>query len=259
MKYVVFSFDDGRKDFFSNVMPILKKYGIVATVNVISDYIGSHAPRSFLSGNNEFMTLQEIREVHEYGIEIGNHTVTHSNELPSVVNFKLGDERIDCEGYGFASPESVICNKNIDAYYSLVESGIIKYIRSGRQIKRDGLLYAFFYVLLGKIKSKYLFWFYQKRNIISILKNYKYYPSLSIESFNTAEQIIYLIKKMKDEQAVIFMFHSILERSDKGYGKDKWFNDVSLFESVCKFCIENEDIQIITNRALFELQNSLRG
>ena len=34
MKYVVFSFDDGRKDFYTNALPILRKYNLLATVNV---------------------------------------------------------------------------------------------------------------------------------------------------------------------------------------------------------------------------------
>lgn len=38
MKYITLSFDDGRKDFFTNALPVLKKYNLPATLNVITDF-----------------------------------------------------------------------------------------------------------------------------------------------------------------------------------------------------------------------------
>ena len=34
------SFDDGREDFFVNAYPLLKQYGLSATLNVVTKYIG---------------------------------------------------------------------------------------------------------------------------------------------------------------------------------------------------------------------------
>ncbi len=81
MKYVIFSFDDGRKDFYTNALPVLKKYNFTSVVNIIGNYIGSHAPKRFLSSNNEFMTIEDIKDSYEYGIEIGNHSMNHTNEI----------------------------------------------------------------------------------------------------------------------------------------------------------------------------------
>ena len=48
MKYVVLSFDDGRRDFYVNAFPILMKYKLVATLNVITDYVGKKIYESLL-------------------------------------------------------------------------------------------------------------------------------------------------------------------------------------------------------------------
>lgn len=253
MKYVVFSFDDGRKDFYTYALPILKKYNMGATLNVISDFVGGHAPSGFLSSENEFMTFDEIYDSYTYGIEIGNHSKNHTNELEMVDGFRLDDKNDEKKKYGFASPGSYVCNKNIDSYYEFVKDGKLLYIRSGRQIKRDGLFHAVLYVLLTKIKSPFLFWLYQKRNIINLKKDYKFYPSLAADSLTTAKEMKYVISRMKDNYAAIFMFHSILPKTALGYGKDKWFNDIDDFEEICKFCSEHKEIQVVTNKYLHEI------
>ena len=54
------------------------------------------------------------------------------------------------------------------------------------------------------------------------------------------------------------MFHSILKKSAKGYGKDKWFNDIEEFEELCRFCASNSDVKVVTNKKLHELINKER-
>ena len=39
MKYVILSFDDGRRDTYLNAFPILKENDLTATLNVVSDFI----------------------------------------------------------------------------------------------------------------------------------------------------------------------------------------------------------------------------
>lgn len=68
-KSVVLTFDDGYKDNYENAYPILKKYGLKATIFVITDYIGK----------NEYLTISEIKELEENGIHIESHTVNHKD------------------------------------------------------------------------------------------------------------------------------------------------------------------------------------
>jgi len=56
-KNIVLSFDDGRKDFYEYALPILKKYNLVATLNVTTGYVdGNFKPNwetSYGAVNNE--------------------------------------------------------------------------------------------------------------------------------------------------------------------------------------------------------------
>lgn len=69
-KRVVLTFDDGYKDFFTDVLPLLQKYHIKATVYVIGGSIGKL----------NYMTQADIKEAFATGlVEIGAHTMTHPN------------------------------------------------------------------------------------------------------------------------------------------------------------------------------------
>jgi len=65
-KSVMLTFDDGYEDFYTTAWPLLKKYHFTATAYIISGKIG---------GN--YMTWDQLRELHAAGIEIGAHTVNH--------------------------------------------------------------------------------------------------------------------------------------------------------------------------------------
>lgn len=62
---IILSFDDGYKDFYTNVFPILKKYNVKAVVYVIGSRIDKTG----------YLNRWEIAEMNESGlVEIGNHT-----------------------------------------------------------------------------------------------------------------------------------------------------------------------------------------
>lgn len=67
-KAVVLTFDDGYKDNYTNMFPILKKYGFKATVFVITSYINK------LPG---YLTSKQLKEMQAYGVDIESHTVDH--------------------------------------------------------------------------------------------------------------------------------------------------------------------------------------
>lgn len=69
-KSVVITFDDGYKDNYTNAFPILKKYGLKATVFVITDTVDK---------NNSYMTSAELRELQNGGIDIESHTAGHDD------------------------------------------------------------------------------------------------------------------------------------------------------------------------------------
>ncbi|MBS4912560.1 MAG: polysaccharide deacetylase family protein [Veillonella sp.] len=68
-KPVLITFDDGYEDNYTNALPILKKFGMKATVFMIADSIGQ--PR--------FMNEEQLREMEASGITIESHTYSHKD------------------------------------------------------------------------------------------------------------------------------------------------------------------------------------
>jgi peptidoglycan/xylan/chitin deacetylase (PgdA/CDA1 family) len=72
------SFDDGMDDNHEVLLPILREYGVPATVYVTTGLIGQANP--WMSpGTSRMMVEDELRDLHAAGVELGAHTVTHPN------------------------------------------------------------------------------------------------------------------------------------------------------------------------------------
>lgn len=70
-KPVVLTFDDGYRDFYTVVYPVLKRQDVPVVNYVVADFIGK---------NVNYMTEGEIKEVIIGGlVEIGSHTLEHPN------------------------------------------------------------------------------------------------------------------------------------------------------------------------------------
>ncbi len=69
-KLVVLTFDDSVKSHFTVVRPILKDYGFGATFFITEGF-------TFKTNKDDYMTWEQIAELHRDGFEIGNHTRDH--------------------------------------------------------------------------------------------------------------------------------------------------------------------------------------
>lgn len=82
-KPILLTFDDGHWDLYTDVLPILKKYHVKATVYVISGFIGGA----------DFMSKDQLKAVIQSGlVEIGAHTVHHvslAKKLFPVVEYEV--------------------------------------------------------------------------------------------------------------------------------------------------------------------------
>ena len=75
---VALTFDDGMADNHSVLLPILRDYGLPATIYVATGLIGRANPW-MKPGTGRMMVEDELREVAAAGVELGAHTVTHPN------------------------------------------------------------------------------------------------------------------------------------------------------------------------------------
>jgi peptidoglycan/xylan/chitin deacetylase (PgdA/CDA1 family) len=95
------TFDDAYRSVFELGWPILRRYGVPATVFAPTDFIDSTEPmcwagiERWLGGPHEHelmpMTWQELQELAEAGWEIGAHTGSHAN-LTEIDDDALKDE-----------------------------------------------------------------------------------------------------------------------------------------------------------------------
>ena len=112
---VIITFDDGYRDFLVNAFPILERYGLKATVFLVTGMMGS---RSSNFHGKDFLDWEDVRGLRKRGIAFGSHTVNHlkletlqlkemeveiadsKNEIES----RLG-EPVDAFSYPYAFPE----------------------------------------------------------------------------------------------------------------------------------------------------------
>ena len=84
----VLTFDDGNEDIYEYAIPILKKYGFVATIFVVAQ---------FVKGNyKNYLSWQKLRELAQNNFTIGSHTFTHSRLSSldsSVVKYELNESK----------------------------------------------------------------------------------------------------------------------------------------------------------------------
>src|SRR5262245_31790604 len=77
-KLVVLTFDDASKSHFTVARPLLKKYKFGATFFVTEGW-------DFATNKKDYMTWEEVKELHDDGFEIGNHTRDHISVSPKTV------------------------------------------------------------------------------------------------------------------------------------------------------------------------------
>lgn len=252
-KYVVFSFDDGRLDTYVNAVPIMEKYGLTATINITTDFISNpNRYTTFKSADNKAMSVDQVRELYQRGFEIASHGNRHINDPDDVrrsidILHTWGIDKV----YGFASPESAIDYQNFSQFENLVKDGTLTYIRSGLQVRKQGLNYAGFYVMQNLTKSGALF-YHQNKKLIQIGNDCTTLEfGISVSQHTTVEQIMYLINRMPENASVVFIFHSILKSNEPGTGADKWYWEKERFEKLCSKIEKCSACQIINNSILY--------
>ncbi len=99
-RLVALTFDDSAKTHYTNVRPILLKYGFRATFFITEGW-------DFATNKKDYMSWEEIRQLHLDGFEIGNHTRDHLAITDKSVD-RLEDQlaAIDqkCESHGIPKP-----------------------------------------------------------------------------------------------------------------------------------------------------------
>ena len=128
-KLVVLTFDDASKSHYAVARPLLKKYKFGATFFITEGW-------DFATNKKDYMSWEEIKQLHEDGFEIGNHTRDHMSVTPAKVRDLAAQVRAinaRCKEHGipattsFAYPGNAIAKEALPV---LKELGI-KFARRG--------------------------------------------------------------------------------------------------------------------------------
>lgn len=117
---VTVTFDDGWTSQHTNALPVLEKYGIPATMYIISGSINDQPA---------YMTQEQIQDFADRGHEIASHTVTHPH-LPQLSGAQLAAELENSQatlrqlfgpaaGTSFASPYAEYDDRTLAAIRGL--------------------------------------------------------------------------------------------------------------------------------------------
>ena len=74
MNTVILTFDDGYEDNYTQAFPLLKKYGFRGNFFVIGKNVGKTFNQN---GIIKYMSFAQMKEMHQQGMEIGSHTMSH--------------------------------------------------------------------------------------------------------------------------------------------------------------------------------------
>ena len=128
-RIVVLTFDDSAKTHFTTVRPILLKYGFGATFFITEGW-------DFATNKKDYMTWDEISQLHRDGFEIGNHTRDHMGVTDkSMDRLEEQLQAIDdhCKEHGIPKPISFAWPGNattLAAFDILAKHGI-RFARRG--------------------------------------------------------------------------------------------------------------------------------
>lgn len=238
MKYVSFTFDDGRRDNFTYAYPVMKKYGIAGTLFCTTGYIDGtwQKDESWLSAG-EAIRIDELKELQQNGWELALHGDKHTTE---VEDLKCASQKMAQWGFrnrpiGFSMPNSNIAKEKLDAVIDRYLGSELLYIRAGRQINTKSFSARALYALYT---YGHLQWAYNKFNNVNLTDlsriNKKQIYSVVVRCKDDPEMLARFIEQIPDNTCAVLMLHSILPEDSKHYGTDPWNWSVAQFEEFCK-------------------------
>jgi peptidoglycan/xylan/chitin deacetylase (PgdA/CDA1 family) len=78
-RLVGLTFDDGYADFLGEALPILAQHGFTATAYVVAGRLGGYNDWEQDGPAKALMTVDQLREAADRGVEIGSHSMTHAH------------------------------------------------------------------------------------------------------------------------------------------------------------------------------------
>lgn len=265
------SFDDGRLDNIFVAKNILAPRNLPATFNITTGYIDGTCPKSGLKTEQEPMSISDVKWLSDNALfEIAMHGDKHQNSVEDMIECrkKLLQwlQLPENHKFGFASPSSGL---NINTLKDLTIYDKISYFRVGPKSGIGQKTVKTFDRIDQTLKIGRFYNFYQPKafsieNQDSLMHkiNGKVIYSVVIYRHTTCEEIYRLIDKcIRKKQAVVFMFHSILDNAEE-ISTNNPDNDLPYlwntkkFVELCDYLKSKKDsglIDVVATESIFKM------
>ena len=237
MKYVSFTFDDGRRDNFTCAYPVMKKHGIPGTLFCTTGYIdGTWQKDESWHSAGEAIHVDELKKLQQNGWELALHGDRHTTEVDDL---KCASQKMMQWGFltrpiGFSMPNSNIGKEKLDAVINAYLGSELLYIRAGRKIDTKSLSAKILFALYTYGHMQWAYNRFNNKNLTELTNiDRKQIYSVVVRCKDDPRMIARFIEQMPDNTCAVLMLHSILPEDSQYYGTDPWNWSVARFEEFC--------------------------
>ena len=233
MKNIIFSFDDALLNFYENVFPILKKYNIKATLNVITGFTDGT-----INTDYDCCSISQLNEMLDYGIELTNHSDDHLCPEPLDGYDKAQKKLVKWfPNYNVCGVVTPFTQPVPEHFFEWCKPNKIKYVRLGdtEYIKPIQKM-----LLKLKLISRFRFYchnnsHYSRKKGVKIVNSFPIFENKPIEYYERIISLCHLNPK------ITFFFHSVVKNESDIenciYPETAW--TTSKFEKFVQWIIEN--------------------
>ena len=238
MRYIIFTFDDGRRDTFTHAYPVMKKYGFNGTLFCTTGFIdGSWQKEPDWYSADEAIRIDELRRLRDDGWELALHGDTH---ITDAEDLKCASEKMTQWGFserpiGFSLPhcldEDEKVNEIIDRYFDTE----LRYIRTGMHTNKRSFRAKALFALYTYGHMQWAYNRFNQENLTNLRHvDRKMIYSVVVRCKDEPEMVAAFLEQIPDDTCAVLMLHSILPESDAHYGTDSWNWSLAKFERFCK-------------------------
>ena len=139
---VTFSGDDGYREFYTNVAPIMNQYSFTMTLNIVPWWIENQNPDGTRDGDGTSLSWTELWTLYwNYKFEVANHSENHEHLLtlsPDQVLLQINAAQLEFKTRGFVDVTAFAApyGEYSDSIINLLKQ--VGYISSNRKAYEDG-------------------------------------------------------------------------------------------------------------------------
>lgn len=240
---LVLSFDDGLLDFKEFALPILRKHGFKATINVISGFSDKTIQTSY-----KYLDKNDVVELYNDGFEIANHTNSHmkyaSYDELDQCNKKINQWCNSSTVLGIAMPKYAKPSQSAEEFINKFSPPYITY-----EVSKFPFFLNIFRRIIFKIKlllRKTTLNQYRYTNQIKMYKKYsKFFYRIEVGAKTNPILLYESLKSVKNNHCLTLCFHSVSDDPNSSdYPKGAWTPES--FDRFLNLVKNDKRIRIIT-------------